>query len=341
MSVKQFEGSWLVDVRPQGRKGPRVRKKFSTKSEAQQYERWIIATQNNKEWLAQTRSDPRTLSDLIALWWTHHGQGLTSGQIIRDELDRICEELGNPKADTLNKKQFSEYRARRMEAGIKPATINREQAMLSGVYTNLIKAGVYTKSNPLSLLTRIKNPQKEMAFLSHQQIGQLQASLSGDHLKLARFCLSTGARWNEAASLRPSAVIKYKVTFNKTKNGTNRTVPISKELYEEIMSGDQQKKVFPEVNYRFFRSLVKSLFELPSNQATHVLRHTFASHFIMNGGNILTLQKILGHASINQTMIYAHLAPDYLNDAISLNPLSGKTRPSSAQENDPHNDPIA
>ncbi|MGQ8705423.1 tyrosine-type recombinase/integrase [Serratia sp. TSA_198.1] len=62
--------------------------------------------------------------------------------------------------------------------------------------------------------------------------------------------------------------------------------------------------------------------ELPDGQATHVMRHTFASHFMMNGGNILTLQKILGHATINQTMVYAHFAPDYLNDAVCLNPLA-------------------
>lgn len=44
----------------------------------------------------------------------------------------------------------------------------------------------------------------------------------------------------------------------------------------------------------------------------HLLRHTFASYFIMSGGNILTLQKILGHASLNMTLVYAHLAPDFL-----------------------------
>ncbi|EFE4865564.1 tyrosine-type recombinase/integrase, partial [Escherichia coli] len=58
-------------------------------------------------------------------------------------------------------------------------------------------------------------------------------------------------------------------------------------------------------------------------QAVHALRHTFASHFMMNGGNILTLQKILGHAKIQTTMIYAHLAPDYLQDAVRFNPIAG------------------
>lgn len=58
----------------------------------------------------------------------------------------------------------------------------------------------------------------------------------------------------------------------------------------------------------------------------HVLRHTFASHFIMNGGSILTLQKILGHTSLAMTMRYAHLAPDHLQDAVKFGPVGDYRR---------------
>jgi integrase len=50
----------------------------------------------------------------------------------------------------------------------------------------------------------------------------------------------------------------------------------------------------------------------PLTRGWHALRHTFASHFIMQGGNILTLQKILGHADIGMTLVYSHLAPDFM-----------------------------
>ena len=43
---------------------------------------------------------------------------------------------------------------------------------------------------------------------------------------------------------------------------------------------------------------------------------------MMNGGNILVLQRILGHANIRETMRYAHFAPDHLEDAVTLNPLA-------------------
>ena len=44
----------------------------------------------------------------------------------------------------------------------------------------------------------------------------------------------------------------------------------------------------------------------------HDLRHTFASHFMMDGGNVYDLQKILGHTSLEMTQRYAHLSPEHL-----------------------------
>jgi site-specific recombinase XerD len=43
---------------------------------------------------------------------------------------------------------------------------------------------------------------------------------------------------------------------------------------------------------------------------------------MMNGRNILVLQRILGHANIRETMRYAHFAPDHLEAAVELNPLA-------------------
>ncbi|PTS82925.1 hypothetical protein DBR00_17655 [Pseudomonas sp. HMWF032] len=58
-------------------------------------------------------------------------------------------------------------------------------------------------------------------------------------------------------------------------------------------------------------------------QLLRMLRHTFASHFIMNGGHFLTLKEVLGHSSLTMTMRYAHLSPSHLRGALRLNPLDG------------------
>jgi site-specific recombinase XerD len=66
----------------------------------------------------------------------------------------------------------------------------------------------------------------------------------------------------------------------------------------------------------FRRTLARATIQLPRGQAGHALRHTFASHFIQNGRNILTLQRILGHSSLVMTVRYAHLALGHLQDAV-------------------------
>ena len=48
----------------------------------------------------------------------------------------------------------------------------------------------------------------------------------------------------------------------------------------------------------------------------HDLRHSYASNFMMAGGDIYTLQLLLGHKSINMTQRYAHLSPAYKVKAI-------------------------
>ncbi|MNF89590.1 site-specific tyrosine recombinase XerC [compost metagenome] len=66
----------------------------------------------------------------------------------------------------------------------------------------------------------------------------------------------------------------------------------------------------------FHKVLLSTSINPPKGQSSHILRYTFAAHFIMGGGHIL------GHASLSITMRYAHLAPEHLHDAIRLGPLA-------------------
>jgi integrase len=50
----------------------------------------------------------------------------------------------------------------------------------------------------------------------------------------------------------------------------------------------------------------------------HVLRHTFASHLVMRGAQLKAVQELMGHATIQMTMRYAHLAPHVTRDAVRL-----------------------
>lgn len=50
----------------------------------------------------------------------------------------------------------------------------------------------------------------------------------------------------------------------------------------------------------------------------HDLRHTYASHFLMNGGELFKLQAILGHADIRTTMNYSHFSKAYLQENANI-----------------------
>nr|WP_240474654.1 tyrosine-type recombinase/integrase [Pantoea rwandensis] len=137
---------------------------------------------------------------------------------------------------------------------------------------------------------------------------------------IIRICLSTGCCWNEAAALKSSKISPQKITFINTKGIRNRTVPIGKELHDELK--DKEGKLFAEYYRQFYRVIRLAGIELPEGQMSHVLRHSFASHFMMTDSNILVLQRILGHPDIRVIMRYTHFAPKHLEDAIHCNPLA-------------------
>lgn len=78
--------------------------------------------------------------------------------------------------------------------------------------------------------------------------------------------------------------------------------------------------------WRVSVALERTGIELPARQLTHVLRHTFASHFLMNGDNILVLQHVLGHIDIKMTIRYEHFDPEHLEEAVQLNLLENRKK---------------
>ncbi|WP_420592115.1 phage integrase [Bacterioplanoides sp.] len=328
MAVRKTDDSrWVVDLRPNGVGGRRIRKLFDTKAEANRYEKLVLSkVSGGQEWNGGRRKDSRHLSDLIELWWQIKGIYLKDGPKRRRYLGYICDSLNDPVAVEMRPASFADYRASRLEGGTSEKTLNNELGYLKAVFNQLVKVGEIEYPNPIAGVDAIRIDEQELAWLTHDQIRHLLDVLDGSdnpHVKLlTEICLSTGARWGEAESLKLRHVRDGKVSFHGTKSGKSRSVPISDGLFSRLHSHLSEHKEFTFSRSAFSRALDRSEIELPKGQAAHVLRHTFASHFVMNGGNILTLQKILGHSSLTMTMRYAHLSPDHLLDAVTLNPLS-------------------
>jgi site-specific recombinase XerD len=74
-------------------------------------------------------------------------------------------------------------------------------------------------------------------------------------------------------------------------------------------------EMFTKTNYHFTRAIKRA--GIP-HARFHDLRHTFASHLVMKGIDIRTVQELLGHKDMRMTLKYAHLAPDHVRKAVEV-----------------------
>lgn len=345
MSIRNLkDGSkkpWLCECYPNGRGGKRVRKRFATKAEASSYEVYLMKQVDDKPWLGD-KPDHRRLSELLDVWWQVHGHTIKSGKEVYRKTALTIKELGDPVASTFTARQYLEFRANRVshfhkddKKSLSPVYQNFQLSLLRGMFRRLIKYKQWKLPNPLEDLEPIKTDQRSLAFLAkvdiHPFLDQLSEFGNGSAktvsipqiVLVAKICLATGCRISEALSLKCSQVSKYKLTFTETKGKRIRSVPISENLHREIMDMAVSKHEVFSTKYGSAHHYIKRALPdyVPDGQATHVLRHTFATHFMMNRGDILILQRILGHQKIEQTMAYAHFSPDHLIQAVELNPL--------------------
>lgn len=338
MTIKKItNGKWLLDFypegKPKGKASKRIRKSFSTKGEALAYQNHIMENIHVKPWL-DGKEDRRKLRDLVNQWFDEHGVTLDDGEKRRGAMEFACESMGEPLAHEFDATMFSLYRSKRLSGEISrtsrvkkvsPRTMNLELAYFRAVFNELKRLGHWKLDNPLSNVRPFKSEEAELVYLEHEEIARLLdeclKSRNDSTYWVACFCLATGARWDEAESLTTKQIKNLKVSFFKTKGNRNRTVPISQEFYNSLPKPDKPGKLFEPCYSAFRKAVERSEIELPNGQLSHVLRHTFASHFMMNGGNILVLQRILGHTDIKMTMRYSHFSSEHLNEAINLNPI--------------------
>ncbi|HHW7447461.1 site-specific integrase [Pasteurella multocida] len=328
-------GKWLAEFYHDGK---RVRKWFATKGEATRFfnqEQAKNATQSENVRVVLS-NDLAPLSHYAHEWYELYGQTLNDGQARLNKLLNLCSHLGDPPANKFTTQDFAEYRKKRLAGKFsadpkrppKQSTVNREHAYLRAVFNELKSLGKWSGDNPLSEISLFKENETELAFLFGDEIRRLIDECDNSRNKdlglITRICLATGARWSEAEQLKQAQVIPYKITYINTKSGKNRTIPISPELYN--MLPQRRGRLFGDAYEAFENAVDRAGIDLPKGQLTHVLRHTFASHFMMNGGNILVLKEILGHSTIEMTMKYAHFAPSHLESAVSLNPLTNPSK---------------
>ena len=205
-------------------------------------------------------------------------------------------------------------------SGTAPGNANHALDLLRQIM-NFAIACRYIDTNPAHGLKKNRRPALTR-FLSREEIGRLHRVLDKQTGKsnrqqadIIRLLLLTGCRRSEIVQLRWSEIQDDKLVLVDSKTGP-RTVPLNSQS-RSILDGQPRTGspfAFPSpYDPGRPRSLDLTLWYRVRREADiadcrlHDLRHTLASHAVMNGVPVPVVSRMLGHSNVRMTLRYAHL----------------------------------
>ena len=107
----------------------------------------------------------------------------------------------------------------------------------------------------------------------------------------------------ERYTILPDIVTKFLRLYCKEQRITNKSGYL-------FISHDKSGKINSKSIINYF-STIKKAYNLDKNISFHTLRHSFATYYLMNGGNIITLKSMMGHSHLDTTNRYLHIAQNF------------------------------
>lgn len=212
----------------------------------------------------------------------------------------------------------------------------KDLANFSCAFNRAVRDG-YLKQNPCRGIRRFKLPEQQPMFYTKEEFNRLLDVLDSEDLRdIVRFAINTGMRQGEIISLQwhqvnfDQEIITLDNRTHITKTKKIRTLPFNHQVKSILLNRYQnritdQEFVFtlngqPIDQDRFSKDFKKYVYNARVNPKLnfHSLRHTFASWLVQKGVSIYVVSKLLGHADIKTTEIYAHLRRDDLKNATEI-----------------------
>jgi integrase len=210
-----------------------------------------------------------------------------------------------------------------------PATRNRYQAAFSLVF-RVAMDNERLPVNPASRIKRKPEHNDRIRFLSATEEKKLTGVIAENwphYLSAFLFSIHTGLRASEQWGLEWSdiSLARRTISLHKTKAGKTRHVPLNTVAIGALKAlakkNGKHGPVFLNTEGERLRS-ARDWFEPAIEKAGlrdytwHCNRHTFASRLVTADVNIRTVAALMGHATIQMTMRYAHLAPEHNQAAV-------------------------
>ncbi len=248
--------------------------------------------------------------------------------------------FGHLRLDQISQHRIDLYKRQKLDEGLKAKTINNHLTCLRKLLTIAHDWG------HLSIIPAIKWLQVEKPgfdFLTSEESHRLIESALGQWRMMILFALRTGARqgnllevrWDDISLTEGNEKVRLSRSHHRGHTGPNKggqpyEIPMSDGLIQALKA--YKRKTGGKGHDLLFRDsqgnqLTDGQCKWPLWNACeaaglrrigwHVLRHSFASHLIMNGNSIKVVQELMGHTDIRTTMRYMHLSPEVKRDAVA------------------------
>jgi integrase len=370
--VKLREGLYEVRWREEGRqKTKRIHGGYDL---ARKVLRKKLSTRDENRHLDVKKEINYRMTELIDRYWTHYGSKKASADREKSIVEGIRSELGRKfvrEVDGVAVQRWYEKLT-----GVRGLADNTAVRHFNVMHHMMEKAStIWSKEtgidrNPADLVEVNRPDDSRERYLSEVELHRLKVALDEKMFRkgtkdinqtnlrmrlIVLIAVSTGMRSTEIHRLRWSDVMYGEgllAVRARLKNGKVRYVPMSSELAEEIRRYpaviDQDRIFPPKGGPTSRRQRLEGSFEDLLERAKiqdfwfHDLRHTFASWYMMNGGDLYELAKLLGHANIKMTERYAKLGRAHItktgNTAKVIWSMLDKKQPVQ-EEDDVHDHP--
>lgn len=231
---------------------------------------------------------------------------------------------------------FADLHSKRLSA----ATMGRRLASVRTFFKFLCREGVVSK-NPARALVGPRRDKKIPSHLSESEANQVMSASDNNKPSslrdeaLAELIYSTGVRCAEASGLDIEDIdFEAKSARIVGKGRKERWVPIGRKAISSIdayLSTSAGKRhsgplfingLNERLSDRSIRRIVDRMVKrsgIRTKASTHTLRHSFATHILQRGGDLRSIQELLGHSSLSTTQRYTHVNQKYLLDIYKQN----------------------
>lgn len=258
----------------------------------------------------------------------------------KSDLGQFVQFLEDTNTQKITKKSIRSFLALLFKGGLKSATVNRKLASLKSFFKFLCMREL-VDCDPTLNLYFLKTDRRLPSFLEYETIMtalEFPDMNTFDGLRdrvILELFYGTGIRLRELVGLNLGDIdFLNGLVKVEGKGSKQRLVPLGKVTAKYVKKYINQREKFlvslaktsealflnqrgNRIPPRRVQSIVKKYLLLASdkNEAyPHILRHSFATHLLEEGADLLAVKELLGHSSLSTTQVYTHLTAERLKE---------------------------